>query len=165
MWHALHTVQTSIIRITEILFVKFFFISVHVVQLWNKLPKKWYQPAVSVLLCPIEIQCMCRFLTFRFSAESFFIYVSFKAVVSAFWAFLFSRPSSALYCFYGIVSVLRNKIFIHSFLPGGRRQFPWQQREHHGFSCASFATQTCHMWSHIWWRHTHKRYHRFFISF
>ena len=46
----------------------------------------------------------------------FLINVSFRAVVSALWAFLFSRYSSALYCFYCIVSVLMNKIFIHSFI-------------------------------------------------
>jgi len=54
-------------------------------------------------------------LMFRFNAACFFIYVSFRAVVSASWAFLPSRGSSALYCFYCIVSVLTNKIFIHSF--------------------------------------------------
>jgi len=57
------------------------------------------------------------FLMFCFSAVCFFfIYVSFRAVASALWAFLSSRHSSALYCFYGIVSVLINKIFIHSFI-------------------------------------------------
>ena len=39
-----------------------------------------------------------------------------RAVVSAFWAFLSSRHISALYCFYCIVSVLINKILIHSFI-------------------------------------------------
>jgi len=36
---------------------------------------------------------------FCFSAVRFFINVSFSAVVSALWAFLSSRHSSALYCF------------------------------------------------------------------
>ena len=55
-------------------------------------------------------------LTFCFRAVCFFIIVSFGAVVSALWAFLSSRHSSALYCFCCIVSVLINKIFIHSFI-------------------------------------------------
>jgi len=50
---------------------------------------------------------------FSFSVVCFFINVSFEAVVSALWAFLSSRHSSVLYC---IVSVLMNKIFIHSFI-------------------------------------------------
>ena len=42
---------------------------------------------------------------------------TFRAVVSAFWAFLSSRQSSSvLYWFYSTVSVLINKIFIHSFI-------------------------------------------------
>ena len=41
--------------------------------------------------------------------------VSFRAAVSALRAFLSSRHSSALYCFYCIVSVLMNKIFIHVY--------------------------------------------------
>jgi len=36
---------------------------------------------------------------FCFSALRFFSYLSFRAVASAFWAFLSSRHSSALYCF------------------------------------------------------------------
>ena len=44
---------------------------------------------------------------FRFSAVCFFTNVSFRAAVSALRAFLSSRHSSALYCFYCIVSVLR----------------------------------------------------------
>ena len=36
-------------------------------------------------------------------------------VASVFWALLSSRHSSALYCFNCIVSVLRNRIFIHTF--------------------------------------------------
>ena len=55
---------------------------------------------------------MCRFLMVCFSAVCFFINVSFRAVVGALWAFLSSRHSSALYCFYCIASVLMNKIFI-----------------------------------------------------
>jgi len=49
------------------------------------------------------------------------------AVVSVFWAFLSSRHSSALCCFYCIVSVLINKIFIHSFISlcRQRRAEPW----------------------------------------
>ena len=46
------------------------------------------------------------FLMFCFSAVCFFINVSFRAVVSALRAFLFSQHSTALYCFYCIVSVL-----------------------------------------------------------
>ena len=56
------------------------------------------------------------FLMFCFSAVCFFINVSFRAVVSAFWAFLSSRHSSALYCFFTVLYLLMNKIFIHSFL-------------------------------------------------
>jgi len=43
----------------------------------------------------------------------------FRAVASALWAFLSSRHSSALYCFYCIVSVLMNKkySFIYLFIP------------------------------------------------
>jgi len=52
-------------------------------------------------------------LTFCFSAVHFFIYPCFRAVVSALWAFLSSRHSSAVYCFYCIVSLLMNKIFNH----------------------------------------------------
>ena len=52
--------------------------------------------------------CIC------FSAVCFFSSVSFTAVVSAFWAFLSTRHSSALYCFCCIVSVLMNIIFVHS---------------------------------------------------
>jgi len=37
-------------------------------------------------------------------------------VVRALGAFLSSRHSSALYCFYSIVSVLIDKIFIRSFV-------------------------------------------------
>jgi len=43
-----------------------------------------------------------------------------RAGVSASWAFLSSRHSSALYCFYCIVSVLTNKIFTHSFTSTAR---------------------------------------------
>ena len=39
------------------------------------------------------------FLMFCFSAVCFFIYVSFRTVVSAIWAFLSSRHSSGLYWF------------------------------------------------------------------
>jgi len=39
-----------------------------------------------------------------------------STVVSAFWAFLSSRHSSAVYCFYCIISVSINKILIHSFI-------------------------------------------------
>ena len=76
--------------------------------------KKWHQPAVSVLLYRVKIQRMCRFLTFCSSAVCFFINVYFTAVVSALRPFLSSRHSSALYCFYCIVSVLTNKILIHT---------------------------------------------------
>ena len=56
------------------------------------------------------------------SAQCFFINVSFRAIVSALWAFLSSRHSSALYCFYSIVSVLMNKIFVHyANVPSQRR--------------------------------------------
>ena len=61
--------------------------------------KKWYQPVVSVILYHVWIHCMCRFLMFCFSVVCFFIYVSFRAVVSASWAFLSSRHSSVFYCF------------------------------------------------------------------
>jgi len=58
------------------------------------------------------------FLMFYFSAARSFIFLSFRAVLSAFWAFLSSRHSSALYCFFtvGLVSVTVsiNKLFIHS---------------------------------------------------
>ena len=53
---------------------------------------------------------------FCFSALRFFIYLYFRAVVIAFWAFVSSRHSSALCCFYCVVSVLINKLFIHSIL-------------------------------------------------
>ena len=50
-----------------------------------------------------------------FSAVCFFICLSFTAVINAFWAFLSSRYSSALYCFNCIVSVLViNFLFIHT---------------------------------------------------
>ena len=84
-----------------------------------------------------EFNARVVFLMFCFSAVCFFINESFslssscsfiggcqtqptrssgRAVVSALWASLSSRHSSALYCFYCIVSVLMNKIFIHSFI-------------------------------------------------
>jgi len=51
------------------------------------------------------------FLMVCFSAVCSFINVSFRTDVSAFWAFLSSRQSSALYCFYCIIPVLMNKKF------------------------------------------------------
>ena len=56
------------------------------------------------------------YLTSRVYWAHVFIYASFRAVASAFWAFLSSRHSSALYCFYCIVYVLMNKISIHSLI-------------------------------------------------
>jgi len=76
--------------------------------------KKWHQPAVSVLLLSRLNSMHVSFFNVLFQ-WSCFINVSFRAVVSALWAFLSSRHSSALYCFYCIVSVLMNKISIHSF--------------------------------------------------
>jgi len=51
------------------------------------------------------------FLIIYFSVVRFFIYLSFRAVVSAFGLFC-PVDSSALYCFI----VLINKILIHSFI-------------------------------------------------
>jgi len=107
------TVWNCIIRIPEILLVKFFF-SVRVVQLWKKLPEEVVSASsVSAFISRLNLMRV-SFLMFCFSAVCFLIYVSFSAVVSAIWAFLSSRHSSALYCFYCIVSVLMNRISIHS---------------------------------------------------
>ena len=69
------------------------------------------------------------FLMFYFSAARSFIFLSFRAVLSAFWAFLSSRHSSALYCFFtvGLVSVTVsiNKLFIHSFKSGRLISCSW----------------------------------------
>ena len=62
--------------------------------------KKRYQPAVSVLFIARLNSMHVSFLMFCFSAVCFLINVSFRAAVSALWAFLSSRHSSALYCFY-----------------------------------------------------------------
>ena len=72
------------------------------------------------------------FLMFYFSAARSFIFLSFRAVLSAFWAFLSSRHSSALYCFFtvGLVSVTVsiNKLFIHSFKSGRLISCSWRNR-------------------------------------
>ena len=93
----------------------FFF--VRVVQLWNKLSENVVSASsVSAFISRLNSMHV-SILMFCFSAVCFFINVSFRAaVVSAPWAFLSSRHSSALYCFYCIVSVLMNQIFIHSFI-------------------------------------------------
>jgi len=94
------------------------FFSVHVVQLWNKLPEEVISvSSVSAFISRLNSMHV-SFLMFCFSAMCFLIYVSFRAVVSAFRAFLSSQHSSALYCFYCIafVFVLMNKIFINSNL-------------------------------------------------
>ena len=76
------------------------FFSVRVVQLWNKLPEE-VASASSVRAFISHLNSThVSFLTFCFSAARFFINVSFRAVVSALRAFLSSRHSSALYCFY-----------------------------------------------------------------
>jgi len=61
-----------------------------------------------------------RPLCFCFTSVCFFIYVSCRAVVSA---FLSSRHSSALYYFYCVVSVLINKVFVRSNVPSRGRRF------------------------------------------
>jgi len=76
-------------------------------ELWNKLPEEVVSASsVSAFISRLNSMHV-SFLMFCFSAVCFFINVSFRAVVSA--------HSSALYCFYCIVSVLMNKIFIHSY--------------------------------------------------
>ena len=103
-----------------------------------------------------------------FSAVCSFINVSFRTDVSAFWAFLSSRHSSALYCFYCIVSVLMNKkfnCFIHvhfasnfssilflsltrsprsiSCFPGKKINFCFPRNFRLSFSCTSaFSTRS-----------------------
>ena len=52
---------------------------------------------------------------FCFSVAYFSIYVSFRAVVSAFWAFLSSRHSSVFLLFL-LYSICADKINIHSFI-------------------------------------------------
>jgi len=67
------------------------------------------------------------FLMFRLSEVCFFIYVSFRAVVSAFWAFLSSRRSSALYRSYCIVSVFIQTAANDFRLPKRFGPARWQQ--------------------------------------
>ena len=100
---------------------QFFF--VRVVQLWNKLPEQVVSASsVSAFISRLNSMHVTFKKIFCFSAVCFFIYLSFRAVVSALWAFLSSRHSSALYCFHSIVSVLINKIFIHWFVHSSERQ-------------------------------------------
>ena len=83
-----------------------FFLCSRIVQLWNTLPEKVLSASsVSAFISRLNSTHVSSFLTFCFSAVCFFIWVYFRARVSAFRAFLSSRHSSALYCFYGIVSV------------------------------------------------------------
>jgi len=49
--------------------------------------KKWYQPAVSVLLNRAQIQCMCHFKCFISVQCVSSFSISFRAVVSAFEPF------------------------------------------------------------------------------
>ena len=70
-----------IIRIPELLLVEIF--SLFALSNYGiNCQKQWYQPAVSVLLYRVQIQCMCRFLMFCFSAVCFFINVSYMAEAS-----------------------------------------------------------------------------------
>jgi len=67
-----------------------------VVQLWNKLPGEVVSAnSVSALILRLN-SVHVSFLMFCFSAVCLFSLRIFRAVVSAFWAFL---SSSALYCF------------------------------------------------------------------
>jgi len=60
------------------------FLSVHVVQLWNKLPVEVVSASsVSAFISHLNSMHV-SFLMLCFSAVCFFIYVSFRAVVSAF---------------------------------------------------------------------------------
>jgi len=60
------------------------FFSVRVVQLWNKLPEEVIS-ASSISASTSHLNSMLEsFLMFCFSAMCFLIYVSFRAVVSAF---------------------------------------------------------------------------------
>jgi len=84
-----------------------------VVQLWNKLPGEVVSAnSVSALILR-QNSMNVSFLMFCFSALCLFSLRIFRAVLRAFWAYL---SSSALYCFYCTVSVLVDKIFIHSFI-------------------------------------------------
>jgi len=73
----------------------------------------------------ISQQCQCFYIASKFSAYVVLMVcfrvpcvsaLAYLLVVCALWAFLSSRHSSALYCFYFIVSVLMNKIFIQNFI-------------------------------------------------
>jgi len=102
------------------------------VQLWNKLPEEVVSASsVSAFISRLSSMHV-SFLMFWFSAVCFFINVSFRAVVGALWAFLSSRHSSALYCFYCIASVLMNKIFIfiHSTRGSLAHPSPHLKRRH-----------------------------------
>ena len=84
-----------------------------VVQLWNKLPGEVVSAnSVSALILRLNSMHV-SFLMFCFTAVCLFSLRIFRAVLSAFWAYL---SSSALYCFYCTVSVLVDKIFLHSFI-------------------------------------------------
>jgi len=77
------TVRKCIIRIPELLIAKIF--SLFALSNYGiNCQMKWYQPAVSMLLYQSKFNARVVFLMFCFSAVCFFIYVSFKAVVSAF---------------------------------------------------------------------------------
>jgi len=108
------TVWNCIIRIPELLFVKIFF-CVRVVQLWNKLPEEVVSASsvsafisrlnsVHVSFFNVLFQCSC------------FIYLSLRVVVMLFEPFC---PVDTVLLFTVfttcIVSVLTNKISIHSF--------------------------------------------------
>jgi len=81
-----------------------------------------YHLSVSVLYINYivsKFKACVVFLMFCYSAVCFFIYLSFRAVVSAIWAFLYSlHQFCSLLFFYCIVSVLINKIFIDSCVLG-----------------------------------------------
>jgi len=74
-----------------------------------------------------------------YSAVCFFIYVSFRAVVSVFLAFLSSRHSSALYCFYCIVSALTKYSFIRPRLGQDETWKFGTDRRQHTHTCRQRA--------------------------
>jgi len=86
-------------------------------QIWNKLPEEVVSAgSVSAFISRLN-STHVSFLMFCFSVLCFFIYASFRAAVSAFWAFLSSRHSSVFTVFTVLYLCWWNKYsFIHSFI-------------------------------------------------